>query len=57
MIRIAFTAAAYKAIRESLPAKSRRYAPQKAVGGGGFLISVQRRTLNKLEALRERLWA
>ena len=34
MIRIAITAAAYKAIRESLPvAKSRRYAPQKAVGG------------------------
>jgi hypothetical protein len=34
MIRIAITAAAYAAIRESLPpAKSRRYAPQKTVSG------------------------
>jgi hypothetical protein len=33
-IRIAITAAAYAAIRESLlVAKSRRYAPQKAVDG------------------------
>jgi hypothetical protein len=40
MIRIAITAAAYAAIRESLPvAKSRRYAPQKA-GGGLYLVSV-----------------
>ena len=34
MIRISITAAAYAAIRESLPpAKSRRYAPQKVVSG------------------------
>jgi hypothetical protein len=38
--RIAITAAAYAAIRESLPvAKSRRYAPQKA-GGALYLVSV-----------------
>jgi hypothetical protein len=39
MIRIAISAA-YAAIRESLPvAKSRCYAPQKAVGGL-YLVSV-----------------
>jgi hypothetical protein len=38
MIRIAITAAAYAAIRESLPvAKNRRHAPQKA-GGGLYLV-------------------
>jgi hypothetical protein len=40
MIRISITAAAYAAIRESLPpAKSRRYAPQKAVSGL-YVVSV-----------------
>ena len=40
MIRIAITAAAYAAIKESLPpVKSRRYAPQKAVGGL-YVVSV-----------------
>jgi hypothetical protein len=39
MIRIAITAAAYAAIRESLPpAKSCRYAPRKAVGGPNTLV-------------------
>jgi hypothetical protein len=37
MIRIAITAAAYAAIRESLPVtKNHRYAPQEAAGGGFF---------------------
>ena len=51
MIRISITAAAYAAIRESLPpAKSRRYAPQKAVGGL-YVVSVPDDTVDKLAAL------
>jgi hypothetical protein len=51
MIRIAITAAAYAAIRESLPvAKSRRYAPRKAVGHL-YVVSVPDDTVDKLAAL------
>jgi hypothetical protein len=51
MIRIAITAAAYAAIRESLPvADSPRYAPQKAVGGR-YVVSVPDDTVDKLAAL------
>jgi hypothetical protein len=52
MIRIAITAAAYAAIRESLPAAgSRRYAAQKAVDGLYF-VWVPNDTMDKLMALR-----
>jgi hypothetical protein len=51
MIRIAITAAAYAAIRESLPvAQSRRYASQRAVGDR-YVVSVPDNTVDKLAAL------
>ena len=51
MIRIAITAAAYAAIRESLAVvKRRRCAPQKAVGGL-YVVSVPDITVDKLAAL------
>jgi hypothetical protein len=52
MIRIAITAAAYAAIRESLPpATSLRDAPQKTVGGL-YLVCVSSDTIDKLAKLR-----
>jgi hypothetical protein len=46
MIRIAITAAAYAAIRDSLPPA----APQKAVGGL-YVVSVPENTVDKLADL------
>ena len=52
MIRIAITAAAYAAIRESLPV-AKKPSLRRAEGWGGlYLVSVPMNTMNKLMALR-----
>jgi hypothetical protein len=51
VIRIAVTAAAYAAIRDSLPAGSRPYELQRTANAN-FFIWVPNDTLHKLEALR-----
>ena len=50
VIRIAISAAAFPAIRDSHPVGTRRYESQKAVGGL-YLVSVPDDTIDKLEAL------
>jgi len=52
MIRIAITAAAFEAIRATLPVGSAAYEPQRTERDGYF-IWVERTWLNKLEALRQ----
>jgi hypothetical protein len=52
MIRIAISAAAFEAIKATLPVGSAAYEPQRTPQGGYF-IWVERSWLNKLEALRQ----